>query len=831
MKFELKEYQETAAAEILKRLRKASKDYSSDKDYSSISLSAPTGAGKTVIATAIIERILYGDVENDEPADSKAVIVWLTDDPNLNEQTRKKILEASDKIQPGQLVTVTDSLNQPEFKPKTVYFLNIQKLGKNSNLTKRTDKRKHTIFDTIANSIRNNGGHYYLIVDEAHHGTGNKANAQNQTLTQKLISDAEGKIPPTPVVWGISATPERFDKAMASADNPSRGTRKVAVSVEDVKESGLIKDVLAISYKGEDQDSTYTQMRAAVKSLKDFEEEWQKYATAEDSPPVAPLLVLQIPPKYGDDQIEDLLNLCRSEWEVLEDDAIAHCMESHTVKQYGKHVVKYVEPQNIYDKQHIRLVIFKQALTTGWDCPRAEVMLSLQNAQDPTYIAQLIGRMVRTPLARRVTSNEALNRVRLFLPNFDTKAVQDVIAKFEKDEDIRGTTRIEVKSVDAWRNSKIDEKVFSVFSGLPSYVVPGKTHKSQISRLHKFATLLEGDGILPGAIKSADDYLILSLEQRRKVLENEDKLEGIVEDIKTADIASVEHKIHGGEKVDENLTSLDLDDMDLTLLFSAAGRKLCDGLAQTYWAYRVLEKEDEPDEARVNTVALSWDADTLYRVEDDAQKCVQDWFKNYGSVIADLSEDQKAKYDSVREMTKSPEVTQPALVERVTMSKEDIGYTQHLYSDKDGVFNTKLGTWEEEVLKVEQRKESFVAWYRNPVGGQRAVRVPYKDGDKWKKLYPDFIVFHTCDEGEVRPSIVDPHSPHLADATSKLRGLAVYAAKHADQYSRIVSVIQNEDKDFLFLDLKNETVRVALADIDGEDAIRAVFKQHGSLYK
>ena len=47
-------------------------------------------------------------------------------------------------------------------------------------------------------------------------------------------------------------------------------------------------------------------------------------------------------------------------------------------------------------------VLFKEALTTGWDCPRAEVMFSQRVAGDHTYIAQLIGRMVRTPLARRI---------------------------------------------------------------------------------------------------------------------------------------------------------------------------------------------------------------------------------------------------------------------------------------------------------------------------------------------------------------------------------------------------------------------------------------------
>ena len=59
----------------------------------------------------------------------------------------------------------------------------------------------------------------------------------------------------------------------------------------------------------------------------------------------------------------------------------------------------------------LRVVLFKLSLNTGWDCPRAEVMMSFRAAADATYIAQLVGRMVRTPLARRIVDVESLNTV------------------------------------------------------------------------------------------------------------------------------------------------------------------------------------------------------------------------------------------------------------------------------------------------------------------------------------------------------------------------------------------------------------------------------------
>jgi hypothetical protein len=113
-------------------------------------------------------------------------------------------------------------------------------------------------------------------------------------------------------------------------------------------------------------------------------------------------------------QLKRYLDTVYEEWPGLGADAVANVFGEHADVVAGAHTVPYVQPQDVQDAGRIRVLLAKDAVSTGWDCPRAEVLFSLRPATDRTHITQLLGRMVRTPLARRVDS-EALNAVVCYL--------------------------------------------------------------------------------------------------------------------------------------------------------------------------------------------------------------------------------------------------------------------------------------------------------------------------------------------------------------------------------------------------------------------------------
>src|SRR6476646_7459320 len=106
MKFTLKDYQEDAVADVLDRLKKARKRWHEDGDKHAFSLTATTGAGKTVMAAAVFEALFYGNDDYNFEPDPGAVVIWFSDDPSLNEQSRWRLQEASDKLTICDLVPV-----------------------------------------------------------------------------------------------------------------------------------------------------------------------------------------------------------------------------------------------------------------------------------------------------------------------------------------------------------------------------------------------------------------------------------------------------------------------------------------------------------------------------------------------------------------------------------------------------------------------------------------------------------------------------------------------------------------------------------------------------
>lgn len=438
MKVELFPFQKIALYQLRKKTAEALGSYQRTHTPQVLSFTAPTGAGKTIILASLIEAIYHGDEEF--PDQPEAIFVWLSDSPELNEQSRGKIDLKADKITLGQCVTITDeSFDQEMLDDGYIYFLNTQKLGKSSNLTKHGDGRTYTIWETLQNTMDEKYDRLYFIIDEAHRGMQGREAARATTIMQKFIKGSrEDHLAPVPVILGVTATPERFNNLVSGTEST---IQKVIVSAADVKASGLLKDRIIIAYPEDTSGSKdMAVLQAAADDWKQKWDHWTQYCQEQHYAYVNPVFVIQVQNQTGSGISDTDLADCL---EKIESRTGFHFESSEVVHTFGQTTstlnlngieVNYLEPSRIADDRKVKVVFFKENLSTGWDCPRAETMMSFRRATDATYIAQLLGRMVRTPMQMHIQVDDVLNDVHLYLPYFDADTVESVVDALQSTE-------------------------------------------------------------------------------------------------------------------------------------------------------------------------------------------------------------------------------------------------------------------------------------------------------------------------------------------------------------------------------------------------------------
>ena len=375
-----------------------------------------------------------------------------------------------------------------------------------------------TIWETIANTVDSPDRTVYLIVDEAHRGLGNRSSQDKATLLSRLINGHAG-YPPIPIVWGISATINRFKTAMADADADKSRRALPAVTVEGfrVQESGLLKDSVVLEIPAEAGNFDTVLVRRAAEKLRESTQRWADYALSQSSPDVVkPLLVLQAPNTPDHDQLGRALDVIFEEFPELGEDNVRNVFGDHRTEKFGTWAVDWIEPQRVQEESRVRVLVAKDAISTGWDCPRAEVMVSFRPAKDETHMTQLLGRMVRSPLARRVPGDDRLNSVECILPFFDRTTAGKVV-KFligQSDQVAPPTKKVLLKPCDLRPNASIPESVWARWDSLPTQTIPQRG-AAPVRRLVSLAQALSFDGLLPGALATAREQMHRELDAQQ----------------------------------------------------------------------------------------------------------------------------------------------------------------------------------------------------------------------------------------------------------------------------------------------------------------------------
>lgn len=383
---ELKEYQHKAVNELLKQMRGLLSN--SAIDIKCV-FKAPTGSGKTIMMAELLQRLSDEDLPNDY------VFVW-TSLYDLHSQSKAKL---ASYLQDSRYNLLSlDEMTQEALEVNSVLFVNWHSLTTtkmNDETSKREwsnvfvkDREDGRSIVEVLDKTRETGKQIILIVDEAHR------NYLTEN-SQKFITDV---IKPKLAIE-VSATPLI---TVSAEDKDLKKAGSVTVPFDDVVKSGLIKQETAINQAiGDYVDISNSADELVIEAALSKRSELVKiYKNASVS--INPLVLVQLPS------------------EKLATSTLDKSVREEVEQQLAKHGINYENGKLAVwlseDKKNLELIekngsevevlIFKEAVAVGWDCPRAQILVMLRAIRSLTFEIQTVGRILRMPEAKHYEEPE-----------------------------------------------------------------------------------------------------------------------------------------------------------------------------------------------------------------------------------------------------------------------------------------------------------------------------------------------------------------------------------------------------------------------------------------
>ena len=835
MKDKLFPFQEQALADLHSTVDAAHMLLSSRKTQI-ISFSAPTGAGKTIMMTQLFEELLFGDA--DHIGDPDSIFIWISDSPELNEQTRMKIETKSDRIPARNLITLDANFTADILECGHIYFLNTQKLGSDKLLVSTSDKRQTSIWTVIENTATQYPSKLYCIIDEAHRGTAasEKEASKAQSIMQQFIKGSpDDGLSPLPLTIGMTATPQKFNALVSGITSSTM--HQVVVPPEDVRSSGLLKDRIILRYPTLGFDADMSLFKASVEDWKKKCALWQAYydqnKDGDHHDLVKPILVVQVTDGSGKEATGTDLTQCLAIWEEVTGSRLLENEVVHTFNDYGTlsiagTEIHKVEPSRIQEREDIKLVFFKMNLSTGWDCPRAETMMSYRSAHEYTFIAQLLGRMVRTPLAHRIKSIPELNDVSLFLPFFDSETVKQVVKALEESDNVSFAETGSEKELVTYERENAYADVFDSMGNLITYSIDSSRKQSPLKSYMLLAHAISSDGIDVSSFGAAKNGMLDEMDKEIADIKSSPDYDSRVEAVTGLKVDSLIFDYGDSTmSVDTDNNTTEVSEYDIARHFEQAGKRLGEGMHREYWKRHA---DDDYIDVQIEVIMLADNTSAMERLEKYAELCFLSLYDNNRRSIGKLSEEKQTRYDRLVHSSVQPVPLEWKLPKTIdfTISETAQAYQKHLFCEAGGSAHIALNTWESGVLKEEI--DDAVCWLRNLDRKTWSLEIPYEVKGVWTPMYPDLVIVRADSSGYIF-DILEPHDPSRKDNCPKAIGLAKFAEKHGASFGRIELIREQSGVDgkkhFYRLDMGKIQIRNKVRAIKSNDELDAIFEEYG----
>lgn len=423
MWIQFKDYQENAVVDLK---REANRLLDADGDKVLI-FKSPTGSGKTLMMAEFLKRLIDSRIDGKHFS-----FVWIAVN-KLHDQSRENLKKYYDHYGVSLKCSRFEDLEDKKISENEILFLNWASINKKDNIFVRANERDNNL-TSIIRRTKDEGRILILIIDESHH-------TAKSEHSKDLINELAPKL-----TLEVSATPQL-----------NNANRIVEVELKAVKDEGMIKKEIAINpgfehYVFDSKKSDKTADELVLESALKKRAELQKKYEKQDSG-VNPLLLIQIPDAKAGiaDKKDEVVAMLAKYGITTENGRLAIYLSDKDNKINLANIEK--------NENEVQVMIFKQAIALGWDCPRAAILVLFRQwrEENMTFSIQTLGRIMRMPEQKHYEDQD-LNVGYVFTSLPDIEVAEDIsrdyITVYE------GKRRPDYKPVDleSWHSKRFREE-------------------------------------------------------------------------------------------------------------------------------------------------------------------------------------------------------------------------------------------------------------------------------------------------------------------------------------------------------------------------------------
>lgn len=378
---ELKNYQRTAVHELKERVVRL---LNLGGRRNKMVFKAPTGSGKTVMVSAMMDELQRELKESGECQYTRVAWVWIA--PNkLHQQSYRSMRNFFSETRSLRPVMFDECEHLEGLRDGEVLFLNWESINKDNAVLIRDNEQNRTLYELLRRTRIENGIPVVVIIDEEHMFGGRNA-VKSEKVLANINPDIELRVSATPITGGCDT---------------------VVVQRQEVVDEEMIKKGVQLNpdvkSDREQSDLTVNQrlLKRALAKRDDLAKELKEYG-------INPLLLVQLPNDSSESLSREETTIADEVKQYLATPGIDITEENGGLAVWLSKEKSPNLANIVHNDDATRVLLFKQAIALGWDCPRAAVLLIFRELKSMTFTTQTVGRILRMP-QQHFYNDERLN--------------------------------------------------------------------------------------------------------------------------------------------------------------------------------------------------------------------------------------------------------------------------------------------------------------------------------------------------------------------------------------------------------------------------------------